>query len=207
MEEYAHIQKGSDGMTKGLRRVITVLVFVLFAVTLTGCRQKRPFHLQPSLNHPLHVNANSGEDDPDDTDVTVTPMITGDDYNLIAVRFYSVNASNATVRNSTVMEREDLVITPELILGYLIDSLEDESVTLSYNSVTMENGGVVIDFDDSIRRIAKSSAELENAVLDAAAQSILDNVEGCVSITYHINGGAYTTDNISFGYYDTYMDY
>lgn len=194
-------------MTGVKNRLAVVLVFVLLAVMLSGCRQKRPFQLQPSLKHGVQAVDNNPTDDPDDVDITGTPVITGESYNLIMVRFYSVDASNASVRNATVMERDDVAITPERILGYLIDSLEDESVTLGFNSVSVNNGQVIIDFDDTIKKISKTSTDLELAVLDAAAQSILDNVEGCQSIIFHINDGAYKTDNLSFGYNDSYMDY
>lgn len=192
-------------MSRVKRRMAIVLVFVLLVCVLSGCRQKRTFHLQPSTKHTLRV-AGSTADDIDDNDPTVTPVITSGAYNLIAVHYYSVDASNSNVKNATVMERDDIEITPELILDYLIDSLADESVSLSYNSIDVNNGSVVIDFDNSIVNISETNAELEFAVLDAVAQSILDNIDGCKSITYHINGGAYKTDNLSFGFNDIYMD-
>lgn len=192
-------------MTRFWHRLAIVLVFVLLVGMLSGCRKKRPFIIQPATKHGVVIDDNNQPDDPDD--ITVTPVITGDDYNLIVVRFYTVNATNSMVKTATVMEREDVAITPEKILDYVIDSLEDESITLSYNSVAANNGNIIIDFDDSIIRISRSSADLEMAVLDAAAQSILDNIDGCQSIIYRINGGAYKTDNLSFGIDYSYMDY
>lgn len=191
-------------MTLVRRRLAIAFVFVLLVVVLSGCRKKRPFILQPSTRPRIDMNIQDPDDDTEDTNVT--PVITGEAYNLIMVHFYTVDAASASVKSATVMEREDVELTPERVLGYLADSLEDESVTLNINSATENNGNIIVDFDDSIKIISQQSADLELAVLDAAAQSILDNIK-CGSIIFRIGGEAYRTANLSFGIDYSYMDY
>lgn len=185
--------------------IYVVLIVVLsLCLSLTGCRQKRPLQGIPSFHH-SHMYVN--EDQIDDTnDPIITPVITGANYNLVSINYYAVNVTESKVINAVAMEIENTVITPERILGYLIDSLEDESITLSYNSIEMNDGNVTIDFTDTIYPISLSGVDLEYAVLDAAAQSILDNIKDATSVSYHINGNAYKTANLSFGYNDVYMD-
>ncbi|MBP5331805.1 MAG: GerMN domain-containing protein, partial [Lachnospiraceae bacterium] len=96
-------------------------------------------------------------------------------------------------------------VTPKLILGYFLDSLEDESIALNITGVEVENDVCVIDFDDSIYDIASMGKKVENAVLDAAAQSILDNIDEVDGVGFSINGKAYETANNKFSLKAVYM--
>ena len=119
---------------------------------------------------------------------------------------YSVNASSESVVNQTVMLDEKTEITPSLIIDYVTEALKDESIKLSFDGIEYSNGRCIVNFDDSILNIAKSSSNLENAVLDAIAQSVLDNVDGCMEIVYRIHGQRYSTANRTFDIDYVYMD-
>ena len=140
------------------------------------------------------------------TDKPVTPLITGQNFKLLGIFIYTVDATSESVVNKTVMVKESTEITPELIIDYIIDSLKDESVELNVKDVSYNNGDCIVDFDDTVKSIAKKSAKLENAILDAIAQSVLDNVDGCKKIKYRINGSAYSTANRTFALDYVYMD-
>lgn len=176
--------------------LIIVLSVLFFACACSGNKQ--------GFDNTKKTPTESLTDDSDDT--SVTPVITGENFNLIAMKYYIVNASNSTLKTTTAMIRDDAEITPKLILDYICDSLEDESVTLSYKSIEVNDGICTINFDDSIIRIAEQNADLEEAILDAASQSILDNIEGCRGISLMINDGEYSTQNLKFSLTDIYMD-
>ena len=140
------------------------------------------------------------------TDKPVTPLITGQNFKLVGIYIYTVDATLESVVNKTVMVKDTTEITPELIIEYILDSLKDESVNVSVKDVEYKNGICIVNFDESIIAIAKSNADIENAILDAIAQSVLDNVEGCKKIKYRINGSAYSTANRTFALDYVYMD-
>ncbi len=136
----------------------------------------------------------------------VTPVLTGKDFKLVPHMIYSVDATSESVVNQTIMLDESTEVTPELIIDYITEALKDESVKLSFTGIEYSNGRCIVDFDDSIVSIAESSADLEDAVLDAIAQSVLDNVKGCMEIVYRINGQKYSTANRVFDLDYVYMD-
>ncbi len=183
------------------KKMMTILFVLVLAMSCAfGCSKKTPD--KPSGD----ISDIPAPDDGDSGDITNPPVITGDNFNLIALQYYSVNGATATVKTATVMLLENTEITPSLILSTVIDSLEDESIVVSANDATMSDGKCIVDFTESIAAVANQNANLEDAILDAVAQSILDNVQGCKSVSYRINGGAYDTVNNSFGLDDIYMD-
>lgn len=177
--------------------IIALLCVIIFACACTG---KKP---DPVIKQ-QDITSEPSPDDNDDT--TVAPLISNEEFNLIAIKYYTVNPDTFALKSTTAMVREDAEVTPSLILDYLCDSLEDESVTLSYKSADISDGICTINFDDSIVGISKQSAELEMAILDAASQSILDNVDGCKGVRLRINDEAYSTQNFKFALDDIYMD-
>jgi len=138
--------------------------------------------------------------------VSIAPVISGPDLSLVGLMIYTVNATTESVVSTTVMVAQDTEVTPVLVTDYIVDALEDESLTVSFEGIDYDNGICVVDFDDSIYAIANKSADLENAVLDAIAQSILDNVEGCMKVVYRIHDASYSTKNRTFAYDFVYMD-
>ena len=128
------------------------------------------------------------------------------DENIPAVKigYYTVNSKGVIVRATSLISGST-VITPDLILGFLVDSLEDESVALGFDSVGIENSLCIISFDDSIYDIADQGVVLETAVLDAISQSILDNLDSVDGICFRIKGQAYSTANYSFAFDSVYM--
>ncbi len=181
-----------------IKRSILLCLMIVFAVTLCACHKENP---DPSGQDPVSSPS------PTSTDrVTIEPVISGGGINLVAKLIYTVDASTAKVVRSTVMVRDDTDITPSLVIDCIVESLKDESLNLSFDAIDYSDGVCVVDFDDSIYTIAGKSADLEDAILDCIAQSVLDNVDGCMKIIYRIHNEAYTTVNRHFAYDFVYMD-
>ena len=181
-----------------IKKSILFFLLIVFAVTLCACHKEDP---DPSGQNP---DSSPTPTTPDT--VTIAPVISGGGINLVAKLIYTVDASTAKVVRSTVMVRDDTDITPALVIDCIVDSLKDESLNLSFDGVEYSDGVCVVDFDDSIYTIAGKSADLEDAILDCIAQSVLDNVEGCMKIIYRIHNEAYSTVNRHFAYDFVYMD-
>lgn len=181
-----------------IKKSILFFMLIVFAVTLCACHKEDP---DPSGQNP---DSSPTPTTPDT--VTIAPVISGGGINLVAKLIYTVDASTAKVVRSTVMVRDDTDITPALVIDCIVDSLKDESLNLSFDGVEYSDGVCVVDFDDSIYTIAGKSADLEDAILDCIAQSVLDNVEGCMKIIYRIHNEAYSTVNRHFAYDFVYMD-
>ncbi len=180
------------------KRTVCLLVALMMTAVLFACTKKPdPPGQDPSITPELTPRADVAD---------VTPVLTGKDFKLVPLMIYSVNATSESVINKTIMLDENTDVTPELIIDYITEGLKDESVKLSFAGIEYNNGRCIVDFDDSIISIAKTSANLEDAVLDAIAQSVLDNVKGCMEIVYRINGQKYSTANRTFDLDYVYMD-
>ena len=187
-------------MKINIRKMVLIMLAVVLAAAVLACRTN------PDDNPDHRVTAGPEPTGRQDV-IEVTPRVTsGEHLKLFGLHIYTVNATTESVINQTVMLSEDTEITPALLIDYISEALKDESINLSFESVEYEDGCCVVDFDDSIFTIASKSASLEDAVLDAIAQSILDNVDGCLKIIYRIKGAAYSTVNRTFDYNYVYMD-
>ena len=170
---------------------------IVFAISVCACR-KEPSSVDAD---PTDIPAPTAPDT-----VTIAPVISGDRLNIVAKLLYTVDAASETVVSTTVMVSADTEMTPALVLDYIVESLNDESLSLSFDDIKYSDGVCIVDFDDSIYTIAGKSSELELAILDCIAQSVLDNVEGCKQVIYRIHDRAYSTANLSFAYDFVYMD-
>ncbi len=180
-----------------VKSVFAVLLASVLVFSLSACTHK--------------THDPDGPDTPPSTDpdnrVSESPtntVISGE--NLSSIRIYTVDADSESVVSKVVMVRANTEVTPSLILEYLADSFKDESLKISFDSVDFSNETCIVSFTDSIYSIASQSVGLEEAVLDATAQSILDNVDGCLAIVFRINNGAYETSNFTFDLNYVYMD-
>lgn len=183
-----------------MKHILITLIVILSLIFVCGCTDRG----NKDIDGPNGPDVTPVQDEIDDP--VITSVISNDEFSLITIEYYTVIPDTATLKSSTALVRTDSDITPVLILDYLCDSLEDESVELSYNGADLSDGICTIDFDESIVRISEESAELEMAILDAAAQSILDNIEGCRGVRVILNGASYSTQNLKFSLNDIYMD-
>lgn len=196
--------------------VIVMCVFLtFFAVSCTktpelpGTAGTDPGQVTPEPVTTIVQDDDPYEDDINSTseDITVTsPLSPNENISIRSFNYYTVNVNSNTVKSAVGAVSTDVPLSPELIMEFLIDSLEDESVIIGLDKVELANGHCTVSFDESIASVAETGAGLETAVLDAAAQSILDNIVGCSSVSFRIMGEAYSTVNLSMSLDEVYMD-
>ena len=180
---------------KKLFRTLTLILFIVLVVAFSASCNKD----NPGSNHNEPSPTAEEPDDPSVTGYDV-PNATG----ISKISYYTVS-SNGKVRGASSLISESTKITPELVLSYFIDSLEDESIILEIDSVEVDDSICYISFNETINDIASQGKEFETAILDAAAQSVLDNFDNIDGIGYRINGNAYSTANYTFKTDSVYM--
>ena len=181
-----------------VNKVLMTIIVVLSCAFCLSCTGKNK--QDPDLNdgpEPTYI------DDPKEPDITSID-VPNDDTPASRLGYYTVNSRGVLVRATSIISGKSKV-TPQLITEYVLDSLEDESIILETESITVEDSDCIISFTDSIYDIAAEGLVLETAVLDAISQSILDNIESVAGIIFRINGEAYSTKNLSFKIDAVYM--
>lgn len=181
-----------------IKPLFVLLMLLCAALVFCGCD-----------SHPDPVS--TVEDDPENEAPNVIENqvfnLNGEDSGegFKSVRYYTVDVDSCSITGAYFALGISDEITPELVLSFLADSLDDSSVHIGFDSIEVENGTCVVSFDDGMLAFA-DNPKLEDAILDAAAQSLLDTVAECKRIVFRINGEAYTTSNNSFGINEIYME-
>lgn len=177
------------------------LIICVMILALAGCSSE-------------DVNPDSGNQD--DTTVSVNTEkdeneqkivgSIGDSEYIYKVKFYSIDTENKALVDGVAAVSSKSEIVPMQALELVRASLEDNSVLISFKDAYIEDGICTINFDSSIKAVSSSDVELEELILDASAQTILDNFSECIGVKVLIDGQAYSTDGFNFDKDYIYMD-
>ncbi len=119
---------------------------------------------------------------------------------------YTVNVDTGDIETVTALVPQDSEITPELIVTTVVESMEDQSVIIGIESVTTKKDAVIVSFYKDKAPLVNVGGGYEAAILDAIAQSLLDNLEDYSKVIYRVEGNAYESDHFEFGINDVYFE-
>lgn len=119
---------------------------------------------------------------------------------------YSMNANSTQKEAITALVPEETELTPNLIVTMVEDAMADASFIIGVESVTTDDDAVIVSFMDDQPPVMNVSKEVEAGILDAIAQSILDNLTDYNKVIFRIKGDSYQTDNFSFDLNYIYME-
>ncbi|MBO6109201.1 MAG: hypothetical protein J6P16_07360 [Eubacterium sp.] len=112
------------------------------------------------------------------------------------ITVFTIDPATMSILPSRVRKNEDddsLSYITELVLN----NLEDDQIKVS--GVSQEKDSAIIVFDSTAKPVTGCDAEMETLILDCFANSILDNVEGCHSVIFRTDKGAYSSENLEMG--------
>ena len=119
--------------------------------------------------------------------------------------FYTVNPETLETEAVSAVVDEEFADEPEELMILITDSLEDAGYEIGIQSALADGENVVVDFSADMHPASGLGKQEEKAVLDAIAQSLLDNLIGQRGVVFRIMGEAYESENFSFGLYYVYM--
>lgn len=208
-----------------MKRINKSLVLILIFISIfvfTGCSsiKLRTFKDSEENNNKIEENDdnaniddlnNEKTEDPDsliDEDSTdidePTPTIIQpiDNKELI---IYVVNSST-DLDPVTALIPANNEITPELILNTVVDSMADQSLVIGVESVTTQDDAVIVSFYADQPPLSNVGSGLEDAILNAIAQSLTDNLDDYHKIIYRVEGGPYISGHIELGIDEVYFE-
>lgn len=121
------------------------------------------------------------------------------------IYFYTVNPETLETEAVSAVVDEEFADEPEELMILVMDSLEDAGYEIEIRSALVDGDNVVVDFSADMHPARGLEKQEEKAVLDAIAQSLLDNLVGQSGVVFRIMGEAYESENFSFGLYYVYM--
>ena len=146
------------------------------------------------------------ESNNDDSENSNTPSPTViQSVKNIELLIYVVNSST-DLDPVTALVPGDSDITPQLIVDTVVDSMADQSLVIGIESVTTQDDTVIISFYSNQPPLSNVGSGLENAILNALAQSITENLEDYNKGIYRVEGGPYISGHIELGVDEVYFE-
>lgn len=120
----------------------------------------------------------------------------------IELPIYTVNAEG-NIEPVIALLPEGSEKTPEIVVEKVVESLADQSILIEC-SVTFEKDSVIISFDQDKAPYSNMGSEYEANILNAFAQSLLDNLEAVKKVYFQIEGKSYSGGALEYDIDEAY---
>lgn len=140
-----------------------------------------------------------GEDENGDSKLTMAPIMTetptpGADLRpfLKDVTYYTLTDAYELEEATAVLSIET-ELTPDYLAEYVAESFDDVSIEVKIDHVSASGKALVISFEEDSAPAVGVDEETEGLILDALAQSLLENFSDYSQIVFHIMDSAYVS--------------
>ncbi len=124
----------------------------------------------------------------------------------VELPLYTVNVDSGEIEIETALVPADTKITPDLIVEKVVESMADRSIEVGIEKVSYEGDAVIVSFYKDKAPLSEMGSGYEAAILDAIAQSLIDNLEDYKKVIYRAEGEAYTSGHFEFELNDVYLE-
>ncbi|MDF2542034.1 MAG: hypothetical protein K0S47_1752 [Herbinix sp.] len=123
----------------------------------------------------------------------------------LELNIYSINDDTGEIEPVTALIPEDNEITPTLIVDQVVDSMADKSLNVGIEKVSTEGDSVIVSFYGDQPPLSNVGAGIEAAILDAIAQSLIDNLKDYNKVIFRKEGKAYISGHIELDLNEVYL--
>ncbi len=183
------------------RYVQFIVTMVLCMIYVCGCERRQTEELQTTPTQEVTMKIQSPIET---TPTTSTEIQELDDQRLLSI--YSIDSQSEEKISVTAMVSSGKEITPEMIVDKVVESMVDETFMIGIDEVTTEGDAVIVSFLEGQPPVTNVASSVENEILDAIAQSLLDNLDDYHKVIFRIMGGAYQSDHIELDLNTVYME-
>ena len=153
-------------------------------------------------------NDNDSDDDNNNNNNTKTDDNTDKPDNIEEkekeLNLYTIDYDNMECIPNSVVVPGTFVVNAENIVNKVIEDFLETPVVIK---VEEEGDGIIVYFDNEKAPVVNVSADMETAMLDSIAYSLIDNLSSCKVVYYRTNEGNYHSQNISLEYDEPYLSY
>jgi len=118
---------------------------------------------------------------------------------------YTIDSNSGDIEPDIALIPEGNAITPELIVTTAVESMADQSLKVGIEKVSTEGDAVIVSFYSDQPPLMDVGGGIETAILNALAQSLLDNLDDYSKVIYRVEGNAYSSDHIELGVDEVYL--
>lgn len=153
-----------------------------------------------SSNEDPDNNPDSKKEDNDSTPEPVLPVATKE------IMIYTFNDVNFNVESAVALVPQEKELTPELVVDMVVLSFTDRMVEVGIDYVSGKDDTVIISFTEEEAPYVDSGSGLEGAILDALAQSIVENFPEYPKVIFRVEDKAYSSGHYEFKIDEVYLD-
>jgi hypothetical protein len=121
------------------------------------------------------------------------------------LQVYTVNSGTGEIEPVTALIPQGSKITPELIVDTVVESLADQSIIIGIDNVTTEDDKVIVSFIKDKAPYSDMGSGYEAAILDAIAQSLVDNLKEYSKVIYRIENQPYVSGVFEYGINEAHL--
>lgn len=191
----------------GKKYICFVLTVCLCMMIATGCSNpKRQQSIQkPESNLTITPDARTKINDGDTPETTEKPTsLNLDDLRELSI--YSIDSQSAEKVSITALIDSGVELSPEIIVDKVTESMADEAFIIGVDCITTQGDTIIVSFRDDQPPVTNVGSSVESEILDAIAQSLLDNLEGYHKVIFHVMDGPYESGHIQMDIDDVYME-
>lgn len=126
---------------------------------------------------------------------TPTPVPT-QKIKIETLAIYSINSDNMTLIPVSVRKGSQK-LSPSYVAGLVMENLNEENIAIT--DIYQKGKKVIVSFDPDGKPVKNCTAKMETLILEAFANSLLDNVKNCSQVIFRCDGKEYKSDQYSFG--------
>ncbi len=119
---------------------------------------------------------------------------------------YTVNFKSGDIEPVTASIPKDSKLDPKLIVNTVTESLADQSINIGIKDVTTKDDSIIVNFTKENPPSINLGSGYEDAILNAYAQSLLDNLNDYHKIIFRIDDKAYTSGAFEYGIDEVYLE-
>ncbi|CUH92643.1 hypothetical protein [Herbinix luporum] len=123
----------------------------------------------------------------------------------VELLIYTVNSSSE-LEAVTALVPANQELTPKLVVDTVVDSMADQSLLIGVENVTTQDDTVIVSFYADQAPLTNVGAGFEEAILNAIAQSITDNLDDYHKVIYRVEGGPYMSGHIELEIDEVYFE-
>ncbi len=120
---------------------------------------------------------------------------------------YTIDGETAEKIALTAVVSADREIDPKLIVDKVVESMADQAFMIGIDSVTTQDDAIIVSFLDNQPPVMNVGSSVEGEILDAIAQSLLDNLEDKYhKVIYRVMGEAYVSGHFAYDINHVYLE-
>lgn len=177
-------------------KIKILMLFLSMFLLLGGCKKHDNIEenlIKPDDNYDEQIN------NKDDEASEVEPVQSKE----LPIYTIDIDSGDTVLVVSLISSEEE--VTPELIIDKVIDAMEDISLLVGIYNIEEENDTIIVSFKSDMAPVENVGSGTEVAILDAIAQSLMENLDNYNKVIYRIEDEAYSTGHMELDFDEIYL--